>query len=201
MKKRFISIILSVLLLGNMAVFANTNYTDINESDHFWDEVMFATEKGVINGTDNNQFKPKDTLTIAEAIKISACINANFYEKEITPYDNSTHWVDAYYDYAIQNGIIKEGDFAKVDFDTPITKDRLFFIFANTLPDSEYIVLNDPESSPQTPMAAYVEKLFCAGIITGNENGLELENHIVREECVILISRMMAYSRRQIVTE
>ena len=35
----------------------------------------------------------------------------------------------------------------------------------------------------------------------GNENGFELEKNITRADCSILISRMCAYSRRQIVLE
>lgn len=199
MKKKIVSVILSLLLLGNLTAFADSTYTDVKESDYFFTNVEFATGNGIINGIGNNQFNPQGILTVAQAIKISACINANFYEKEIQPYDTSSHWADTYYDYAVENGIVKETDFAKVDFDNAITRDRLFYIFANTLPDSEYIVINDKENAPQKDMSDYIEKLFCAGIVVGNENGFELEKNITRADCSILISRMCAYSRRQFV--
>ena len=196
--KKIVSIVLSLLLLGNMTVFADTTFTDVKESDYFYTNVLFATEEGIINGIGNGEFNPQGILTVAQAIKISACINANFYEKDM-PYDGGTHWVDSYYYYAVENGIIKETDFAKADFDKPITRDRLFYIFANTLPDSEYIEINETELAPKKDMADYVEKLFCAGIVVGNENGFELENNITRADTTILISRMCAYSRRQFV--
>ena len=199
MKKKIVSIVLSLLLLGNLTAFADVNYTDVKESDYFYVEVLFATGKGIINGIGNNEFNPQGILTVAQAIKISACINANCYEKDIEPYDNSSHWADAYYDYAVENGIIKETDFNKTDFDKPITRDRLFYIFANTLPESEYIAINETELAPEKDMADYIEKLFCAGIVVGNENGFELEKNITRADCTILISRMCAYSRRQFV--
>ena len=198
MKKKIVSIVLSLLLLGNLTAFADVNYTDVKESDYFYVEVLFATEKGIINGIGNNEFNPQGILTVAQAIKISACINANFYEKDM-PYDGGTHWVESFYTYALENGIIKETDFAKTDFDKPITRDRLFYIFANTLPESEYIVINEKELAPQKDMADYVEKLFCAGIVVGNENGFELDENITRADTTILISRMCAYSRRQFV--
>lgn len=200
MKKKIVSVILSLLLLGNLTVFADTNFTDIKESDYFYTNVLFAAESGIINGIGNNQFNPQGILTVAQAIKISACINANFYEKDM-PYDGGTHWADSYYDYALENGIIKETDFAKADFDNTITRDRLFYIFSNTLPESEYIQINEKEKAPEKSMADYIEKLFCAGIVMGNENGFELENNITRADTTILISRMCAYSRRQIVLE
>lgn len=198
MKKKIVSIVLLLLLSVNLIAFADTPYTDIKESDDFYVSVMFATEKGIINGIGNNQFNPQGTLTIGQAIKISACINTNFYEKEIKPYDSSDHWADTYYDYALENGIIKKTDFNKADFDKAITRDRLFYIFANTLPDSEYIQINEKDLAPEKAMADYIEKLFCSGIITGNENGFELEKNITRADCSILISRMCAYSKRQI---
>lgn len=199
--KKIVSIVLSLLLLGNMTAFADVNYTDVKESDYFYVEVLFATGKGIINGIGNGEFNPQGILTVAQAIKISACINANHYEKDIEPYDNPNHWADAYYDYAVENGIIKESDFSRADFDKPITRDKLFYIFANTLPDSEYIEINETELAPKKDMADYVEKLFCAGIVVGNENGFELENNITRADTTILISRMCAYSRRQFVPE
>lgn len=199
--KKFVSIILSLLLLGNLSAFADVNYTDVRESNYFYVEVLFATEKGIMKGIGNNLFNPQGILTVAEGIKISACINANFYEKEIKPYDTSNHWADVYYDYAVENGIIKETDFVKDDFDKAITRDRLFYIFANTLPDSEYIKINEKDLEPQKPMSDYIEKLFCAGIIVGNANGFELGNTITRADTVVLVSRMCAYSRRRIVLE
>ena len=198
--KKIIAIVLSLLLLGNITVFANETYVDVKESDYFYTNVLFATEKGIINGIGNGEFNPQGILTVAQAIKISACINANFYEKDMS-YDGGTHWADSYYNYALENGIIKETDFAKADFDNAITRDKLFYIFANTLPDSEYIVINEKDNAPEKPMADYVEKLFCAGIVVGNENGFELEENITRADTTILISRMCAYSRRQIVLE
>lgn len=196
--KKIIAIVLSLLLLGNITVFANETYVDVKESDYFYTNVEFATEKGIINGIGNNQFNPQGTLTVAQAIKISACINANFFEKDMS-YDGGTHWADSYYNYALENGIIKETDFAKADFDNAITRDKLFYIFANTLPDSEYIVINEKDNAPEKSMADYVEKLFCAGIVVGNENGFELEENITRADTTILISRMCAYSRRQFI--
>ena len=203
--KRLLSLFLVLMMILSvfpLQVFgAVTTYTDVKESDYFYTNVEFATEKGIINGIGNNQFNPQGILTVAQAIKISACINVNFYEKDIEIDDSSNHWADCYYTYAVENGIIKETDFNKADFDKAITRDKLFYIFANTLPDSEYIQINEKDLAPEKDMADYIEKLFCAGIVVGNENGFELEENITRADTTILISRMCAYSRRQIVLE
>lgn len=201
MKKKLISIISALLLSGNFTVYADTTFTDVKESDWFFVNVEVAAERGFIHGIGNNLFDPYGNLTVAQAIKLSACIHANYYEKDIKSYDISNHWADVYYDYAVENGIINETDFVKTDFDEPVTRDRLFYIFANTLPDSEYIQINESEFAPEKAVAEYVEKLFCAGIVIGNENGFELEKNITRADSSIVVSRLTTYSRRQMVLE
>lgn len=203
MKKLVVSIVLILLIMVNLTAFADatSTFTDVKESDYFFVEVEVASGRGYINGIGNNLFDPYSNLTTAQAVKLSACIHAIFYENDVMPYDNTSHWADAYYDYVIENGIIKESDFSKDDFDKPITKDRLFYIFANTLPDSEYIPINEAEYISGNSVADYITKLFCAGIITVNENGFELENTIIRADASIVLSRLTTYSRRQIVLE
>lgn len=203
MKKLIVSLVAVVMLLTSLSASASTysTFTDVNESDYFYVEVEVASERGFINGIGNNQFDPYSDLTIAQAIKLSACIHAVFYENDIKPYDNMEHWADAYYDYVIENKIITEEDFSKADFDKPVTRDRLFYIFANTLPDSEYIEINETQFAPENMTNDYVKKLFCAGIIIGNENGFELENAITRADSSIVVSRLTTYSRRQFVSD
>ncbi len=210
--KKILSLFLSVVMLVfaiPLSVFgasepddsAETTFIDVNVSDWFYISVEVAAERGFIHGMGNKCFNPQGMLTLAQTIKLSACIHANFYDKEIKPYDNSNHWADSYYDYVVENEIIKETDFSKSDFDKPITRDSLFYIFANTLPDSEYIEINETELAPERVMSDYVEKLFCAGIVIGNENGFELEKNITRAESSIVVSRLTTYSRRQMVLE
>lgn len=201
MKKKFLSCILALMLLGNMPAYADADFTDVEEADYFYVSVLFSSEKGIIDGVGNNLFNPDGILTFGEAIKIASCIHANFYEKILTPYEVSTHWADAYYDYAVENGIISETDFSKADFDKVITRDRLFFIFANTLPESEYFEINEVELAPEVPVADYIKKLFCAGIVIGSDVGFELENSIKRADAVMVVSRMTAYTRRLLVFE
>ena len=201
MKKKIVSLFLALALLGSLHVYADTEFTDVQESDWFYMSVSFAYSKGIINGVGNGQFKPYDTLTVAEAIKLSACIHANYHNVDITPDADATHWADVYYDYAVENGIIKETDFAKADFDIPIIRDRVFYLFANTLPESEYPEINDIEVAPEQPTTDYLKKLFCAGIVVGNEQSFESEKNITRADSVEMVLRMTAHSRRRLVFE
>lgn len=201
MKKKIVSLLLALALLGSLPVYADTEFTDVRESDWFYVSVMVASEKGIINGVGNGEFKPYDTLTVAEAIKLSACIHANYHSVEITPDADSAHWADGYYNYVVENGIIKDEDFSKADFDISIIRDRVFYLFANALPESEYPEINDVELAPEQPTTDYLKKLFCAGIVIGNEQGFEPEKNITRAECAEMILRLTAHTRRRLVLE
>ena len=191
MKKKVINFIVAMALLGNITVYADMSFTDVNKNDWYYDSVMYASEKGIINGVGNNKFNPQGILTVAEAIKLSASIHANYNNYDgLKPSATSTHWADTYFDYAIKNGIIKETDFLKSDFDNAITRDRMFYIFANTLPDTEYQEINEMQNAPEQPSSEYTRKLFCAGIVIGNEKGFEEDKNITRAETAAIIHRV-----------
>ncbi len=200
MKKKVINFIVAMALLGNITVYADMSFTDVNKNDWYYDSVMYASEKGIINGIGNNQFNPQGILTVAEAIKLSASIHANYNNYEgLKPSTASTHWAEPYYDYAVTNGIIKETDFSKSDFDKAITRARMFYIFANTLPESEYPEINEVQNAPEQPSNEHTRKLFCAGIVIGNEKGFEEVKNITRAETAEIVLRMTAHSKRRLV--
>ena len=198
MKKRILGLLLALVLFGSIPVYADSPFTDVQETDYFYVSVLVASGD-IIHGVGNGLFKPYDALTVAQAIKLSACVHAKYYNAKITPDVDSVHWVDSYYAYAIENGIIMKSDFVKADFDKAITRDRLFYIFANTLPDSEYPEINEIELAPEHPTTNYLKKLFCAGIVVGNEQGFEEEKNITRADSAEMVLRMTAHTRRRLV--
>lgn len=93
MKKIFI---LFVLVLGVISV-AYAEFVDINEH---WakSEIEWGVEKGIVNGYPDGTFKPDNTITRAEAIKvISTLYNTTSSHKEF----NDVTIDDWYYDYVI----------------------------------------------------------------------------------------------------
>ena len=201
MKKKIICLIAILSLSGSVISYAEEGiFTDIGTSYPLYDSVMYAYSKGIINGMGNNLFEPSGILTVAQAIKLSSCIHADFFgcDDPVTP-SGENHWAIVYYEYAIAKDIIKDGDFSEADFDKPITKGNLFYIFANILPESEYPEINDVELAPQMPENDYVKKLFCAGIITGNEYGFEEEKTITREDAAVMVFRMTAHIRKNFI--
>ena len=77
--KRIISLILALMTCISAFAFTATaaefKFTDVKESDRFYNDVKGAVEMGLINGKSETEYKPNDNLTYAEAIKLAACMN------------------------------------------------------------------------------------------------------------------------------
>lgn len=66
MKKRIVSIILSVAMVFSLAISASAAgryYTDVSTTASYYDAVNYLYEHGVMVGTGNNTFSPSDGLT------------------------------------------------------------------------------------------------------------------------------------------
>jgi hypothetical protein len=107
--KKIITLILAVIMcLGMMStVFAaEFKFTDVKESDWFYNDVKNAVEMGLINGKSETEYKPEDNLTYAEAIKLAACMHQLYTTGEIT-LKNAEPWYQSYVDYCMKNEIIR----------------------------------------------------------------------------------------------
>ena len=90
MKKRLLSLLLSAALLcgalptafaGYENFTPKTTYTDgrfsdVSSSDWFYENVRASYEYDLINGYNDGKFHPNENLTIAQAIKLAACLNS-----------------------------------------------------------------------------------------------------------------------------
>ena len=90
MKKRLLSLLLSAALLcgalptafaGYENFTPKTTYTDgrfsdVSSSDWFYENVRASYEYDLINGYNDGKFHPDDNLTIAQAVKLAACLNS-----------------------------------------------------------------------------------------------------------------------------
>ena len=124
MKKRVISVLLILLLMCSVlpitaAAFDGLSYfnrvntyqsgrfTDIATSDWYAAYVQAAYEYDLINGKTDKTFEPASTLTVAEAVKLAACIHSIYYTGSAS-FSNAEPWYEPYTEYAMENGIIDE---------------------------------------------------------------------------------------------
>ena len=200
--KKIITLILAVIMcLGMMStVFAaEFKFTDVKESDWFYNDVKNAVEMGLINGKSETEYKPNDNLTYAEAIKLAACMNQLYMDGVIT-LKNGDPWYQTYVDYCIDNGIIDK----YYDYDEKATRSGYAVIFANALPDEALAKINSVAdgSIPDVPetraYAPEVYKLYRAGILQGSDDARSFKplDNILRSEVAAILSRMMDETKR-----
>lgn len=82
-------------------------FTDVSRSSWYYDSVRAAWEKDLIDGVTRTLYKPDDTLTVAQAIKLSAALHQMLNNNgKVTLRNGSPYWYSSYVSYAVDNGII-----------------------------------------------------------------------------------------------
>ena len=181
---------------GNNPVIPNPpiKFTDIQGN---WAEKIIKqfVEDGYINGYPDGTFKPNNSITRAEFIKV---FNKYFGLSKKTGKvlsDTSNHWAKDEIDIAISNGIIQgfeDGTFRPND---PLTREQAAKIISNytKLTDTNYNKLDSYKD--HTSISAWAKSAVEAMLDNGYMNGYEddtirAKNNMTRAEAVTLLSRI-----------
>jgi len=168
-------------------------FTDVTDAHWFAPYVKNAYELSLANGTSQTKFSPDNTFTVAQALTAAANIHTVYYSKTVRAAAQGEAWYVPYVEYCVQNGIIKEGQFA--DVNANITRGDMAIVFANILPDSEYAAKKDGSNPDVTSdMACYsaVMKLYRAGIVGGDAKtgNYRPGDSIKRSEACVIFTRI-----------
>jgi len=196
----FLALIMCITAFAFTASAAELKFTDVNESDWFYDDVKGAVEMGLINGKSETEYKPDDNLTYAEAAKLAACMHQLYMDGMVTLKNGTANWYDTYVDYCIDNEIITK----EYDYNEKATRAGYMVIFAHALPDEALKEVNNvPDNSiPDVPSSrAYapeVYKLYRAGILQGSDDAHSCKplDNIKRSEVAAILTRMMDETKR-----
>ncbi|MGI5978326.1 MAG: S-layer homology domain-containing protein [Oscillospiraceae bacterium] len=204
--------ILSLSEPSRLALYGSTSYggtaqlsfADVPENAWFYSDVLYAVNRSLISGRSAETFAPDDGLTIAEAIKLAACMNQLHSSGSVTLQNSGSIWYRAYVDYAKQNGIIS-GEYA--NYDAKITRSEFVKIFYNALPVSEYTQINSvadnaiPDVKQTDANAKEIYAFYRAGILIGSEGGVfSPSQSIRRSEVSAIMTRMFDPSARKSIT-
>ena len=80
--------------------------------------------------TTTEKFHPDDDLTIAQAVKLAACLNS-LYSSGAADFSAASPWYQPYVDYARRNGILPR-TFA--DYNAPASRREFAAVLAGALP-------------------------------------------------------------------
>ena len=220
MKKRLVPFLMALILTvgvlltpamaaGSLSNFSKVNtyhkgqFTDVS-SQWFASYVQAAYEYGLMTGTSVKTFSPGNNLTIAEAIKMAACLHS-IYNTGAASFNPGAPWYQPYADYALQNGIIPA---PYADYTATATRADFAKIFAAALPLEALNAVNriddnaipDVKSGDDYGPAAYV--LYRAGILTGSDasGSFRPTSFIQRSEVAAIVVRMANAEFRQSLT-
>lgn len=169
-------------------------FSDVTSDKWYAQSVASAYELGFMNGTDDTVFSPTGNVTVAQAITIAARVN-DAYSSKGTSFDQSgTNWYDCYVDYAINNGIITDGQFDS--YTRNITRAEMAVVFSKAVPADFLSAKNDITEIPDIPSTnAYFEDvlmLYKAGVVMGSDEfgTFKPNNNITRAEAAAIINRV-----------
>jgi len=195
MKKLLIGAIAALFLSGS--VFAGS-FTDVADDSWYASEVSDVHRAGLMNGIGGGLFSPDGKVTVAEAVTMASRVNAAQKGETIPSSDGK--WYDAYYDYAMQNGIIEDGTYT--NYDEPAKRYEVASLFASALPNESFPKINDVTSVPDVYAEdEYFEeliKLYNAGVLTGNDEygTFSPDSDITRAEAAAIVGRVAMPNKR-----
>lgn len=176
-------------------------FTDVNSSSWYQSVVTYAYNLGLMVGNSDTTFNPMGNVTVAEAVTMAARARNSYNGGTNNDFKASSVWYQTYVDYAIENGIIKKGDFDR--YDRVATRAEMAYIFAHALPDKGMKAINKVTSLPDvdsnTKYSKEIFTLYNAGILTGSDTkGTFLpDNPITRSEAAAIITRITLSSERK----
>ncbi len=180
-------------------------FTDVKESDWFYNDVITAHKNGLINGKSETQYSPDDNMTYAEAVKLACAIHQLDRDGKVTIPNGSMWWYSTYMDYALTNGIIEQDLSDKAN--EPITRKEYVYIFYKALPEEKFAEINNiaAGSIPDVKAGKYYHRIYTfyrAGILTGSdaEGTFSPDSNIKRSEVAAILTRMFDDSARKSIT-
>lgn len=176
-------------------------FSDVPSSNWAASSVKTCYEYRLMNGVSATDFRPKGSLTVAEALAMACRVHQIYSEGRCTLENGSPLWYQPYIDYALSQGIIASSDFK--DYTATITRAEMAYIFYNALPQSCFAKINKikdiPDVDDRVANAYEITALYEAGVLTGsNSYGTFYPNrNITRAEVSAIIARVAVPSLRQ----
>ena len=186
MKKRLYSaLLIAVMLIGCLSAAivpaAAVSFSDVKSGDWYEPYVTPLANAGVINGYPDGTFKPNNTVTAGEALKM--ILLAAGYE---TPAKTGDHWASGYLTLAISGNLIGLGEIT--DLDARISRQIVAKVAANALGLQQ----SEKESVFTDTASGYVMALNELGIIGGYPDGtFRPANNLTRAELSAIVLRIM----------
>ena len=178
-------------------------FGDVPAKVWYAEAVRICYEYGLMNGS-GGKFDPSGRLTVAQAITMASRVHEIYHTGERN-LKNGKPWYQTYVDYALANGIVKEGDFTPADYTRNITRAEMAGLFAHAVDAVDLYQVNKVSAvsdvTAATPYADEILTLYRAGVLTGAGGGMFYpSNDISRSEAAAILARIILPEQRKSVS-
>ena len=182
--------------------YSQGQFTDVSSGSWYAGSVQAGYEYGLIKGNSATTFNPLGNMTLSEAITLAARLHS-IYSTGKAEFIQGNPWFQVYVDYAIENDIIKNGDYD--DYSAKATRAQFAVIFGAAFPESAFVNINNiengkiPDVAGNESYSEAVYRLYNAGILTGNDEygTFSPNSYIKRSEVAAIVTRMADKSLRK----
>lgn len=205
MKKSIVSLALVILMLINTASIVNAatmnskTYQDVKNSNWAYEAISTMSSNAIINGYPDGTFRPQNTLTYGEFIKMSLIAGT---KNNVGNAEKPNHWAQKYYDSGVESKYFTEEAIPKYKLDRPITRSDMALIISAILGDIKIenydkIQGGIKDVTAKTENEYDIIKSYASGILAGYEdNTFKPEQTLTRAESAMVIHRLVDESKR-----
>ena len=181
-------------------------FKDVADTAWYAGAVRTSYEYGLMDGS-AGQFDPEGHLTVAQAITMASNVHEIYHtgKRNAKSGSGSAAWYQGYVDYALDNGIIKRGEFTQADYERDITRAEMAALFVRAVDPVELYQINKisavPDVTKDTKNADEILTLYRAGALTGSEGGrFDPDKDISRAEAATILTCIILPERRRCFT-
>jgi hypothetical protein len=199
MRKKLTTLITAAVLLFALPLTAfAASFGDVKDSHWAYEAVEGMAEAGVINGFPDGSFKPADTVTYGEFIKM-AYLAAGGADPGSAKEGN---WASGYHEAAVAAGFFSKYDIAASALSYSIPREYMALVLSGILGDAtieDYGAIrgNISDVDTNTPHEDDIIKVYAAGLITGYpDETFKPSGTLNRAEAATVIHRLLNIEKR-----
>ena len=184
-------------------------FTDVAKGSWYYSWVSRAYAAKLINGKSATRFAPNDNISLAEALKLAACVRQLLTDGAVTLQNSASGpWYMSYVDFLKENKVLGIEIGKATDYQRKITRAEMVRIFYAVIPSENRASINDipADAIPDVGMLKSGQALYWfevlgfyrAGILNGSDEygTFHPDDYIQRSAVAAILVRIIDPSTR-----
>ena len=165
---------------------SKNGFDDVASSDWFADAIKYVSDKGLMNGTDDNQFSPNDTTTRGMLMTVLARYAGEDTTGGTTWYEKGMNWAKA---KGVSDGTNPNADITREQLVT------MLYRYAGTPAANGSLDSFSDAASVSTYAVNAMQWAVANGIVNGSNGKLNPQNNATRAQVAAILMRFCEMSK------